>query len=125
MSLRYSNNGIADPGTTAAHANARLQRRRVHASAIALAMGSVTCPLLTSPRINLALLERKAGRVEEAETTLKAAVEASPNNVVAWNELGVTLRMRGRFKDAVDAYDRAIAADPNFAPAHRNLAIVL
>jgi tetratricopeptide (TPR) repeat protein len=33
--------------------------------------------------------------------------------------------MRGQFRDAVDAYEHALAIDPNFAPAHRNLAVVL
>ena len=47
MSLPYSNNGIAErAGTTAAHANGRLKRRGVHASAIAVALGSVACALL-------------------------------------------------------------------------------
>src|SRR5262249_31798812 len=63
--------------------------------------------------------------LDDASATLKSAVEAAPNDAVAWNELGVTLRMKGDFNGAVDAYDHALAADPNFAPAHRNLAIVL
>ena len=82
-------------------------------------------PQLAGPQINLALIQRKAGRLEEAEATLKAAVERSPGSVVAWNELGVTLRMRGQFGDATDAYEHAIAADASFAPAHRNLAVLL
>ena len=86
---------------------------------------SLNYPQLASPRINLALLQRKAGRLDDATATLKSAVAASPNDVVAWNELGVTLRMRGQFSEAVDAYEHALAADPNFAPAHRNLAVVL
>ena len=82
-------------------------------------------PQLAGPQINLALIQRKAGRLEEAEATLRAAVERSPGNVVAWSELGVTLRMRGQFKDAVDAYEHALATDESFAPAHRNLAVLL
>jgi tetratricopeptide (TPR) repeat protein len=82
-------------------------------------------PQLAGPQINLGLLQRKAGRLEEAEATLKSATQRNPASPVAWNELGVTLRMRGQFKDAVDAYEHALAADSNFAPAHRNLAVVL
>jgi tetratricopeptide (TPR) repeat protein len=82
-------------------------------------------PQLITPRINLALLQRKANRLAEAEATLRSAVDADPSNAVGWNELGVTRRMQGKFAEAVEAYDRAIAADPNFAPAHRNLAVVL
>ena len=86
---------------------------------------SAAYPQLVAPRINLALLQRKAGRVDEAEATLKSAVEAVPASALLWNELGVTQRMRGEFKDAADSYEHAITADANFAPAHRNLGIVL
>lgn len=86
---------------------------------------TVGYPQLIAPRINLALLQRKDGRLEEAEATLRSAVEANPASAMAWDALGLTLRMRGKFTDAVDAYEHAIAADPNYAPAHRNLAVVL
>jgi tetratricopeptide (TPR) repeat protein len=82
-------------------------------------------PQLTGAQINLALLQRKANRLDEAEATLKAAVEKNPGSAVAWNELGVTQRMRGRFPDAAASYEKALAADANFAPAHRNYAVLL
>jgi Flp pilus assembly protein TadD len=92
-----------------------------------LEFGQLTAayPKLASPKINLGLLQRKAGKLDDASATLRSAVDADPSNVVGWNELGVTLRMRGKFAEAVDAYEHALAIDPNFAPAHRNLAIVL
>jgi Flp pilus assembly protein TadD len=92
-----------------------------------LEFGQLTAayPKLASPKINLGLLQRKGGRLEDAQATLRSAVDADPSNVVGWNELGVTLRMRGKFTEAVDAYEHALAVDPNFAPAHRNLAVVL
>ncbi|HEU4627211.1 MAG TPA: tetratricopeptide repeat protein [Steroidobacteraceae bacterium] len=86
---------------------------------------SLNYPQLSSPRVNLGILQRKAGKLDEATATLQSAVGANPNDTVAWNELGVTLRMRGQFREAVDAYEHALAVDPNFAPAHRNLAVVL
>ncbi len=82
-------------------------------------------PQLAAPLINLGLLERKANRLEEAEATLKSATMRDAASIVAWNELGITQRMRGEFKDAADSYEHALAADPNFAPAHRNLAVLL
>ena len=48
---------------------------------------------------------------------LKSAVARESANAVAWTELGVTLRMRGEFQDAAASYEKAIAADPNYAPA--------
>jgi hypothetical protein len=37
----------------------------------------------------------------------------------------VTLRAEGKFAPARAAYTRAVTADPNYAPAHRNLAVLL
>jgi predicted Zn-dependent protease len=81
-------------------------------------------PQLAGPHVNLGILHRKAGRLDPAVESLRAAVERNPASAVAWNELGVTLRMRGNFQDAQAAYERAIAADPAFAPAHRNLGVL-
>jgi tetratricopeptide (TPR) repeat protein len=43
---------------------------------------------------------------------------------VAWSELGATERMRGQFNDAASSYERAIAADPHYAAAWRNLGVL-
>ncbi len=82
-------------------------------------------PQLTGAYINLALIQRKANRLEESAATLKSAVEKNPASAVAWSELGVTQRMRGQFQDAAASYEKAIAADANYAPAHRNFAVLL
>src|SRR5262245_2887015 len=82
-------------------------------------------PQLTGAQINLALLQRKANRLDEAEATLKAAAEQNPNKATVWNELGLTQRMRGQFPDAAASYQKALAADPNFAAAHRNYGVLL
>lgn len=82
-------------------------------------------PQLAAPYVNLGLLYRKAGRLEQAEEALTAATARNGSSAVAWNELGVTRRLRGRFPEAAQAYERAIAADDSFAPAHRNLGVLL
>jgi tetratricopeptide (TPR) repeat protein len=81
-------------------------------------------PQLAGPHVNLGILYRKAGKLDPAVESLRAAVERNPASAIAWNELGVTLRMRGNFQDAAAAYERAIAADPRYAPAHRNLGVL-
>jgi tetratricopeptide (TPR) repeat protein len=81
-------------------------------------------PQLAGPHVNLGILHRKAGKLDPAIESLRAAVERNPASAIAWNELGVTLRMRGDFQDAAAAYERAIAADPAYAPAHRNLGVL-
>src|SRR5262249_22306713 len=81
-------------------------------------------PQLSGPFVNLGILYRKTGRLEQSEEALKQAVERSSTSAIAWNELGATQRMRGEFPDAAASYGKALAADANFAPAYRNLGVV-
>lgn len=82
-------------------------------------------PQLTGPRINLGILHRKANRLEESENALLEALARNRDSAVAWNELGVTQRMRGEFATAQDSYENAIRLDPMFAAAYRNLGVLL
>jgi tetratricopeptide (TPR) repeat protein len=81
-------------------------------------------PQFAAPLIDVALLQRKQGQLEQAEATLKSAVAHESGNPIAWTELGVTQRMRGEFKDAAASYEKATATDPNYAPAWRNLGVL-
>ena len=81
-------------------------------------------PRLSAPFVNLGILYRKAGRLDQSEEALKSAVERNDSSAIAWNELGATQRMRGEFPAAAASYEKAIAADSNFAPAYRNLGVV-
>ena len=81
-------------------------------------------PQLSAPYVNLGILYRKTGRLEQSEEALKTAVEHNDGSAVAWTELGATQRLRGEFPSAAASYEKAIAADPNFAPAYRNLGVV-
>jgi lipoprotein NlpI len=49
----------------------------------------------------------------------------NPDHPAANNQLGMLLRQRGRFADAEQAYAAALRADPRYALAHHNLAILL
>ena len=81
-------------------------------------------PQLAAPYVNLGILYRKTGRLDQSEAALKTAVERNDGSAVAWTELGATQRLRGKFPDAAASYEKAISADPNFAPAYRNLGVV-
>jgi len=81
-------------------------------------------PQLAAPYVNLGILYRKEGHLDRAEEALQTAVEHNAGSAVAWTELGATQRMRGQFRNAAASYERAITADPNFAPAYRNLGVV-
>jgi hypothetical protein len=81
-------------------------------------------PQLAAPYVNLGILYRKTGRLDLSEDSLKTAVERNDGSAVAWTELGATQRLRGEFPNAAASYEKAISADPNFAPAYRNLGVV-
>jgi Flp pilus assembly protein TadD len=82
-------------------------------------------PAYPGALVNLGILYRKHGDLAKSDQSLHAAVQRDPNDATGWCELGVTLRLEGKFHDAVDAYNQAISVSPDFAPAYRNLAIVL
>ena len=81
-------------------------------------------PQLAAPYVNLGILYRKTGRLDQSEDALKTAVGRNDGSAVAWTELGATQRLRGEFPNAAASYEKAISADPNFAPAYRNLGVV-
>jgi tetratricopeptide (TPR) repeat protein len=84
----------------------------------------VAYPELIGPHLNLGLLYLHDSRLPEAEAVFKAALEVSPANAIAGNELGIVERRLGKFAEAEAAYQRTIAAEPNYAPAHLNLGVL-
>jgi tetratricopeptide (TPR) repeat protein len=84
----------------------------------------VAYPQFAGPQLNLGLLYLHDSRLPEAEGAFKAALELAPANPVAGDELGIVERKLGKFTDAEAAYLRAIAAEPNYAPAHLNLGVL-
>jgi Flp pilus assembly protein TadD len=86
---------------------------------------AVGYPAYPGALVNLGLLYRRHGDLEKSDQSLHAAVQRDANDAEGWSELGVTLRQEGKFHEAVDAYNQAIRVRPDFAPAYRNLAIVL
>ncbi|HEY1898967.1 MAG TPA: tetratricopeptide repeat protein [Steroidobacteraceae bacterium] len=81
-------------------------------------------PLYASALVNLGILYRKHGDLAKSDQALHAAVRREARDAEGWCELGVTLRLEGKFHDAVDAYNQAINLKPDFAAAYRNLAVV-
>jgi tetratricopeptide (TPR) repeat protein len=81
-------------------------------------------PLLTAPRIDLAIAQHRAGNLEDAEKNLLQSLELNPQHPVAHNELGIIYRKSGRFADARSSYEAALAVYPGYHYARRNLAIL-
>lgn len=80
--------------------------------------------VLSGAWLNLAKVQLKLNKPQEAEASLKQAVTVNETNVFAWNTLGVLLRDQGRFEEAKVAYENALSHWPDFAVAHRNLGIL-
>ena len=72
--------------------------------------------------INLGRLHHEAGRLEEAQRVYREALrECEPDATLFFN-FGVLLEDSSQYGEAIDAYNQALAADPDFADAHFNLA---
>jgi tetratricopeptide (TPR) repeat protein len=82
-------------------------------------------PDLPGPYANLGVLHRNANQLAEAEAAFAKATERAPWDAQTWTEYGLTLRQAGKFTEARAAYESAIKANPSYAPAHRNLGVLL
>ena len=82
-------------------------------------------PDLPGPYANLGLLYRNANQLTEAEGAFQKATQLASWDAATWTEYGVTLRQAGKFAEARTAYEKALALNPNYAPAHRNLGVLL
>jgi tetratricopeptide (TPR) repeat protein len=60
-------------------------------------------------------------RWEEAEQQLHALITTSPNDAIAWNNLGVALERQHKTREAIVAYARAAALSPESHLPGRNL----
>ena len=59
--------------------------------------------------LNLALALRHQGRADEAERSLKRALAWQPRSANVWAELGNLYLDRARYREAAEAYRKAIA----------------
>jgi tetratricopeptide (TPR) repeat protein len=82
-------------------------------------------PDLPGPYANLGVLYRNANQLAEAEAALAEATERASWDAQTWTEYGLTLRQAGKFAEARKAYEKAIEVNPSYAPAHRNLGVLL
>ena len=82
-------------------------------------------PQLAEPAINLGIVLQGEGKLAEAADALLRATGRAGGNAVAWTEFGLVQRSLGKFAEAKAAYTQAIAADASYAPAHRNLGVLL
>ena len=79
-------------------------------------------PSWAAGHIALGEARMDTGRGLEALEAFRAAADADPANVRAWNNIGVAQQSIDRFDDAIRTFGHAITVDPRFALAHFNLA---
>jgi tetratricopeptide (TPR) repeat protein len=68
-----------------------------------------------------ATVSKDEGRLDDAAKDLLAVLEEFPLDRVAWNNLGLVYWLAGRFPDAIAAYGKTLAIDPEDLNAHYNL----
>ena len=75
-----------------------------------------------SSAISVKLIKGKIG--SERVTAIKeSGLEDYINSATYWNSFGLACYESGKYKDAIDAYKRAIKVDPDYTYAHLNLGV--
>ncbi len=122
---RYREAVQLDPARADSHSNlgyALLDLRRVADAAAsfrsALALQSNNVPA----QLGLAAALRVQGLAAEAEASCRAALVAEPQSSAALSLLGELCADRGRFAEAQEFFERAIALDADFVPAYGSIA---
>ncbi len=81
-------------------------------------------PRLAFAHANLGVVLRRSEKYEASADALIEARRLMPGNITLHNQLGVSLRLLGRFEDARKAYEGALEIDPNHGVSTLNLAIL-
>ncbi len=75
--------------------------------------------------VDLGLISMAEQRPEEARQYLEAGLATDPTLADGWNALGVIRAEEGDVEGAVEAWRKAIAAEPRMVTVHYNLAMAL
>ncbi|HJZ68473.1 MAG TPA: tetratricopeptide repeat protein, partial [Blastocatellia bacterium] len=78
---------------------------------------------LTATRYQLGIVMLASGDASGAETTLIKVTQSEPKWASAYTALGSTYYAEGRYKESVDAYQKAIAIEPGNAGAVAGLGL--
>jgi tetratricopeptide (TPR) repeat protein len=71
---------------------------------------------------NLGNVQIQQGKLDEAITSYRRALELQPDYAAAYNNLGLALRDQGRWEEAIACWRRALELQPDYALAHKTWA---
>ena len=66
----------------------------------------------------------EAKRFAEAEGLYRRIVEATPDQIEAWVQLGMACAAQGKLREAIEVFQRVLAAAPDHVEALTQLGIV-
>jgi tetratricopeptide (TPR) repeat protein len=102
-------------------ARTRIQEGEVEAAIPLLEAALKLSPRLAKAHYFLGVALKTLGRYDDAIEHLKIAAEQYPRDRVVLNEMGRVHFFQRRFDDAIVAFKRALAVDPEDLDAHYNL----
>jgi tetratricopeptide (TPR) repeat protein len=106
-------------------ANALLRLDRIDEARNAFNELFVTHPNARNAHLNLGVIELELGNLTEARFQFEAELGLRPENALAWNNLGVVQEELGNPNPALQAYRRALEADPTHGDSRDNLTHLL
>ena len=74
---------------------------------------------------NYGIILNNLGKLQDAEISLRKAIEINPNYAIAHSNLGNILRDIGKLQDAEVSTRKAVELNPDYADAHSNLGSIL
>ncbi|MDB5985757.1 MAG: tetratricopeptide repeat protein [Nevskia sp.] len=81
-------------------------------------------PNLSGPQTDLGIVYARAKQRDKAFNSFNKAIAANPKNATAYDWQGILYRESGDYAGAERAYLQALSAQPDYAGAHLNLAIL-
>lgn len=102
-----------------------LETEQPHAAEQAFLKALESDPAEYSAYLGLSECYRMGGRTEDQARMVKEALALAPEDGDVWNAQGVALEVQGLLEEATEAYDKALALDPNLRKAANNLGYVL
>jgi len=81
-------------------------------------------PDYSGPVLNLAIVYERRNSWALADINYRKALVLNKRNLTAYNSYAIFLRQQGRFNEAGQYYQKALAIWPNDAGTHRNLGIL-